>query len=165
MSANTILTTERFILREFDITDAKVFYHLNQDSEVLKFTGDVPFDSVEESEEFIRNYSHYALYGYGRWAVVLKESNEVLGWCGLKYHSEGYSDIGYRFFRKYWGQGFATEAAKASLKYGKEVLKLDPIWGRVSKDNVGSIRVLEKIGMTYFKSDTCEGIPDSLYFK
>lgn len=161
-----IFETERLILREFDLADAECFYQLNLDEEVLKFTGDVPFKSIEDSESFIRNYSHYAEHGYGRWTVVLKATHNPVGWCGLKYHAEGYVDIGYRFFKEYWGRGFATEAAQASLNFGKHYLKLPlPIYGRVSRENLASIRVLEKIGLTYFKTDNCDGIEDSLFFQ
>lgn len=160
-----LIETKRLYLRPFDIADGEAFYLLNTDPEVMQFTGDVPFNSVEESKQFIENYDHYEKHGYGRWTVVLKATGKVIGWCGLKYHAEGYVDIGYRFFKSEWGRGYATEAATGCLKYGRENIKDLPIWGRVSQDNLASIRVLEKIGMQFFKSAECEGIKDSLYFR
>ncbi len=159
------LETKRLILRPFSEQDAPFLYELNKDAYVMKFTGDTPFLNEAEALEFIRNYDHYSCYGYGRWTVVIMETKEVIGWCGLKYHDEGYIDIGFRLFRRHWGKGYATEAAKVSVIYGKETLKLSPIWGRVAKDNVASIRVLEKIGMKYFKSDSCDGIKDALFYR
>ena len=136
-SMRWIIETERLRLREFELTDAKVFFDLNADPEVTRHTGDNAFESIEESEQLIKNYSQYKQHGLGRWTVVSKISNEVLGWCGLKKHSEGFIDIGFRFLRNEWGKGYATEAAKACLEYGFTNLKLEEIIGRASQDNPG----------------------------
>lgn len=160
-----IAETERLILRELTLQDAQYFFELNSDPEVMLFTGDDPFRSVAEAEKFLQNYSHYTENGFGRWAVIRKEDNEFLGWCGLKKHSEGYVDLGFRFFRKYWGAGYATEAARKSLELGFTRFELNEIIGRAAIQNLGSIRVLEKIGMSYFKNDECDGIEDALYFR
>ena len=164
-SMRWIIETERLRLREFELTDAKVFFDLNADPEVTRHTGDNAFESIEESEQLIKNYSQYKQHGLGRWTVVSKISNEVLGWCGLKKHSEGFIDIGFRFLRNEWGKGYATEAAKACLEYGFTNLKLEEIIGRASQDNPASIRVLEKIGMEFWKIAPCEGIDNSVYYK
>ena len=79
-----ILESERLYLREFINSDGLHFYDLNNDFEVLKYTGDESFKSLEEAMDFIKNYSDYKRNGYGRWAVCLKETHEFLGWCGLK---------------------------------------------------------------------------------
>ncbi len=64
-------------------------------------------------------------------AVIRKDDNTFLGWCGIKFdHSSGKYDLGFRFFKKYWNQGFASEYANASLKYGFETLKIPMILGR-----------------------------------
>ena len=83
-----ILETDRLYLREFLASDGIHFYHLNNDEEVIRYTGNEPFDSLEDAMNFIKNYSDYKRNGYGRWAVCLKETNEFLGWCGLKYENE-----------------------------------------------------------------------------
>ncbi len=162
---NTILQTPRLILREFEISDAEELYKLNSDEEVIRYTGDSAFDSVESARVFLSNYNEYEKNGYGRWAVIEKESNTFLGWCGLKYHTEGYTDIGFRFHRQYWGKGFATESAKAVISYGFNNLGLSKIIGRASQDNIASVKVLEKLGMEFWKYDTCDGIPNSVYYK
>ena len=161
---NIVKETERLILREFDISDAQTFYELNLDEEVMRYTADKVFASVDESAYLIRNYKEYKKNGYGRWTVVLKESNEILGWCGLKYiESVQEVDLGYRLHKKYWNKGFATEASKASLAIGFEQYGLDLIVGRTMKENAASIKVLEKTGMTYWKDFDFEEHPGVYY--
>lgn len=144
--------TERLYLREMTPEDAPFAYTLNADPDVLKYTGDDSFDSIDEAREFLSNYDHYRHYGFGRWAVVLKSTNEVIGWCGLKYIADlDEFDIGFRFLKTHWNQGYASEAASVCLKAGFNHFKMPEIVGRAMKDNLGSIRVLEKIGLSYYK--------------
>jgi len=160
-----ILETERLLLREFEVSDAAAYYELNTDPEVTRYTGDSPFESVEAAADFLRNYDHYSRHGFGRWSVLLRETETLIGWCGLKYLADvGEVDLGYRFFRKYWGMGYATEAGRASVRYGLEDLQLPFIAGRAMKGNIGSIRVLEKCGMSYWKDFVFEGHP-SVYYR
>lgn len=161
----TILYTERLHLREFDVSDAKKIYELNADPEVIRYTGDKAFVSVAETRAFLENYSDYKRNGYGRWIVELKDTNEVIGWCGLKKHSDGMVDIGYRFFRKNWGKGYATESAKACIKYGFEKLGIHEIIGRSAEKNIASCKVLENIGLNYFKRETCDGLENAKIYK
>ncbi|WP_372793053.1 GNAT family N-acetyltransferase [Lutibacter sp.] len=145
-----ILETERLYLREFIASDGFHFYHLNNDFEVLRYTGNQPFKSLEEAMIFIKNYSDYKRNGYGRWAVCIKETHEFIGWCGLKFEEKKEeTDLGYRFYKKHWGKGYATEAAKACVNYGFSVLKLKKLIGRVSIKNIASIEVLKKCGFIY----------------
>lgn len=160
-----IAETERLILRELNQDDAEHFYELNSDPEVVKYTGDAAFSSIEEARTFLQNYSHYAENGFGRWAIIRKDDNEFLGWCGLKLNEEDYVDIGFRIFQKYWGKGYATEAAKKSIDLGFNQFGLSEIIGRTAKENIASARILEKIGMVHFKKGECHGIEDALYFK
>ena len=160
-----IIETTRLGLREFVMEDAESMYMLNLDAEVLRYTGDAPFGSISEARLFLANYSDYKRNGFGRWAVVLKETNETIGWCGLKLHDEGFVDIGFRFLKKEWNKGYATESAQASLKFGFEKLGLSEIIGRVATENVGSIKVLEKLEMKYWKKAPCDGIDDALYYR
>lgn len=158
----TILKTKRLTLREFELSDANSLYELNSDPEVIKYTGDPPFKNIEDAKEFILNYSHYKKYGFGRWAVILNSTNEFIGWCGIKYTEEkDEHDLGFRFFRKYWGEGYASESAAACVDYAYNLLNINKLYGRAMKDNIASIRVLEKIGMKYsydFKFDNTDGV-------
>lgn len=163
--SNPVFSTERFYLREKLPSDAADMYLLNADPEVIRYTGDPPFTSVQEAELFIKNYDHFAKHGFGRWVIVDNLTDQYLGWCGLKKHSDGMIDLGYRIKKEHWGKGIATECAKACLNYGFNHLGIHEIVGRSASANYASIRILEKIGMQFWKKDTCEGIPNSVWYK
>lgn len=143
-----ILQTPRLILREFQIEDAENFYRLNLNPTVIQFTGNDAFQNIEEAENFLRNYKDYERNGYGRWAVISKESGEFLGWCGLKFDGSE-TDIGFRFFEEHWNKGYATESAKACIEFGLNELGINEIVGRAMKRNTASHKVLEKIGLDF----------------
>jgi ribosomal-protein-alanine N-acetyltransferase len=165
VEARTIIETPRLLLREIIAIDAPIMFEMNNDPEVMRYTGDIPFESLQHTTAFIEEYPNYKTDGYGRWAVVLKETYEVIGWCGLKNHPGEYVDLGYRLVQKHWNKGYATEASLASIAYGFEVLKLDEIVGRTAAANQASIRVFEKVGMQFWKKAECEGIVDSVFYK
>ena len=152
-----IIETKRLFLRKFEQQDAKVFFQLNANPKVLKYTGDQPFQSTESASEFILNYYHYDIHGYGRWSVVLKSTNECIGWCGLE-NVNGIVDVGFRFLEKFWNQGYATESAEAILNYGFGQLDLPQIIGRCSVNHAASAKVLQKIGMEWWKKDLDQDI-------
>lgn len=160
-----VLETERLFLREFILEDAQSMFDLNSDPEVIKYTGDPPFESVEQAKAFIQNYCDYKKNGFGRWAMISKAENEFIGWCGLKLNEEKFIDLGFRVFRKHWNKGYASEAAKACLAYGFQTLGFDEIIGRVLSENKASIKVLEKLGMQYWKNDTCHGFENARYYR
>ena len=157
------LRTSRLILREFQPADAQGFYELNADPEVIRYTGDPPFGSVEEARTFIEEYDAYAKHGIGRWAVIEVETGDFIGFCGLKKHDDGEVDLGYRLRRDRWGKGYATEAAQRSIEYAFEDLKLESLIGRVAKENYPSIRVLEKLGFALEADVPCESLPGWRY--
>lgn len=159
-----VFQTPRLFLRQLTPEDARHFYELNLDPDVIRYTGNLPFESVEHAREFLENYDHYEHFGYGRWATLLRDTGEWIGWCGLKFEEEfGATDVGYRFFKKHWGKGYATESARASLKYGFEKLGLKRIEGRAAIANPASIRVLQKIGMQYVKDFIFDGMVGVVY--
>ena len=162
---NKIISTKRLYLREIIIDDYIHFYNLNKDKEVLKYTGDIPFANKDEAKLFLSNYlKQYSLYKMGRWAVCLKSDNTFLGWCGLKFHpKEKIVDVGYRFYKKYWNKGYATEATKASLQYGFETLKLKSIIAHVHKENTASHKVALKSGLKFIKDFIYDDKPAKLY--
>ena len=159
-----ILKTNRLYLRKLTTDDAKSLYLLNLDRDVIKYTGDKAFKNMVDAKIFLTNYDHYKKYDFGRWAVINKENNKFLGWCGLKYTQELEEyDIGFRFFKNVWNKGYATESAVACVKLGFEKYKMAEIVGRVMKENTGSIRVLEKIGLTYNKPFNFDGQEGLIY--
>lgn len=161
---NEILQTNRLILRELSVEDSKSFYELNLNPNVVRYTGDKEFNNIKEAMSFLENYNDYKINGFGRWAVIDKVSKDFLGWCGLKYDKEkDETDIGFRFFEHYWNKGYATESAKACLEYGFEALNLEVIIGRVRAENAASIKVLEKLGLTYKKDFDFDGQKGFIY--
>jgi len=144
----TVFETARFILREHTPEDAGVFYELNQDPEVIRYTGNSAFASLEAARAFLESYDEYRLHKMGRWAVISKQDGSYLGWCGLKLLPDsGDVDLGYRLARRHWGAGVATETARGSLRYGFETLGLTRITAYAATANGASIRVLEKLGL------------------
>jgi ribosomal-protein-alanine N-acetyltransferase len=144
-----ILETERLYMREFVLEDASIMLNLNQDPDVVRYTGDpYPWSSLEETEKIFMDviFPQYK-NKIGRWAVFLKEADEFIGWCGLKDIGEEI-DLGYRYHKKHWGKGYATEAATAVLQYGIKY-RLQNVVGRASVQNKQSVKVLEKIGLTF----------------
>ena len=153
----TIIETDRMILRKFSIDDYQSVYEFGSNVEVQKYTGDKILTSPIQAKKIIKEvlFPDYKKYGYGRLAAIFKPENKIIGFAGLKYLSEfKESDIGFRFLPEYWGKGIATEVSLAIIKYGFEVLKLDNIIGIADPINIGSYRVLEKIGLKFYKLDT-----------
>ena len=106
----------------------------------------------------------YRKHGFGRGACILKSTGEQIGFAGLKYLEElGEVDVAYRLLPAYWGQGLATEAALASVRYGFADLGLKRIIGLVMPENIASVRVLEKTGLRYAETITFWGHQFSKY--
>ncbi len=163
---NVVIETERLFLRTFTEDDAPLIYELNLDPEVTRYTLD-PVTGLAHAKKILEEVilPQYALYNHGRWAVHLKSTLEFIGWCGLKLRPDRNEvDLGYRFQKKYWGNGYATESAYACLKYGFEELSLHEIIGRALPENLGSIRVLEKCGMEYIGEEYIDGLLHKNYF-
>lgn len=160
-----ICETPRLLLRKKVVEDAPFFFELNSDPLVIQYTGDDAFENLKAAEDIVKFViAQYEKNGYGRWLVANKETGEPLGWCGLKFHDDTQeTDLGYRFMQKYWGKGYATEASLACIDYGFKVLKLDRIYGQAMKENIASINVLKKVGMTYLKEDLCVGHESFIY--
>ena len=163
-SEEKILETDRLYLREFILDDAVHFYKMNADPDVLRYTGDDEFESVEDARNFLNQYDQFKIYKMSRWAVCLKATDEFLGWCGLKFHPlENYVEVGYRFYKKHWGNGYATESVKASIQYGFQSLKLKTIFAHAHIDNSLSHRVIKKCGFTFVTEDKYDGMPAKLF--
>ncbi|MBI1311887.1 GNAT family N-acetyltransferase [bacterium] len=140
--------TERLEHRVFGAEDAEAFFSLNGNPDVMRLTGEPLCPSLEAAREAIANYPDFDTVGYGRWGCVLKETQTIIGFCGLKSLPDlDETDVGYRFLPEYWGQGLATEACRASLDFGFSTLSLERMIGLVLPENTASIRVLEKAGM------------------
>lgn len=164
------IETDRLLLRELEDTDVHGMFELDADEEVHKFLGKNPIISLEEAKkniDFIRK--QYRENGIGRWAVVEKTTDAFLGWSGFKLITEPingrnmYYDLGYRFVKKAWGKGYATETALASLNYGFSQLKQPNIYGMADVEHTASNKILQKIGMAKMNEFTYEGIRHYFY--
>lgn len=146
---NTIRTT-RLILRLWEDKDLEPFTHLNQDPKVLEFLpGSLTFDECAQWVKRINQ--HFEEHGFGLWAAMLK-TGEFIGYIGLNVpsfdaHFTPCVEIGWRLASEYWGKGYATEGARAVLRYGFNSLDLKEIVAFTVPANIRSIRVMEKIGM------------------
>jgi len=163
---DTIIETERLFLRELLPQDDVRMFELDSDPDVHQFVGKRPVENIEQIRliiDFIRQ--QYEDNGIGRWAVVEKKSNLFIGWAGLKYFTDevngtgNFYELGYRFIKKYWGQGYATEASKAIIRYGFDEMELDSIYAMTDVNNLASKRVLEKSGFRHVNTFDFSGEP------
>ena len=140
-------------MREFEEDDAALIFELDSDPEVHRFLGNNPLKDFSQAEEVIRLIrGQYKARGIARWAVFAKEDNQFIGWAGFKLNTEemngfvDFYDLGYRFQKKFWGQGYATESAKHLLEWGMINLNPEKIYAMTHKENEASRRVLIKTG-------------------
>ena len=160
-----IAKSERIYLRELNTSDTLNLFNLNNDSDVLKYTGDEPFKDIDDATIFLSKYViQYQNYKMGRWAICLNNSNKMIGWCGLKYHSkENLVDVGYRLFKNQWNKGYATEATQVALDYGFNKLKLKEIVAHVHEKNTASHKVALKAGLKFSKNIIYDNKPARFY--
>jgi len=160
-----VLETTRLALRNFSPDDAEALGLVLSDPETMRFYP-APFDRVGVEQWISRNMRRYAENGHGLWAVVLKSSGELIGDCGLTVQDLDdvhEIEIGYHVRRDLWGQGLATEAARACRDYGFAQLPVERIISLIRPENVGSRRVAEKNGMTVWKELMWRGLPHLVY--
>ena len=160
------IETERLVLRPFTTADIDPSYEMNLDAEVSRYTGDGGVVSYEEIKRRITEnvMGDYKKHGFGRFAVELKSTSQFIGFAGLKYLEDlDAVDLGYRFMKQHWGQGFATESGMASLDYGFNTLDLDKIIALVLPENLGSVRVLSKLGFAFEKTVLESGLTADQY--
>jgi len=141
------LTTERLVLRPPTLDDLPVWHAIYLDAEEVWY-GAPRSSLVENREKLTRQVEHFEQHGFGMCAVDLAASGETIGSAGLQ-HLEGGPEIevGYRFLKAHWGQGYATESARASIAYGFDEVGLERIVAVALETNVASRRVLEKCGL------------------
>lgn len=162
--------TPRFILREIELTDVDGMFELDSNAEVHKYLGNKTVSSKEEMLNviaFIRQ--QYVDYGIGRWAIIDKETNAFVGWSGIKFITEtinkhqNYYDLGYRLIPKYWGKGIATETAVASMEYAFNQLNCKEVFAIADVDNLGSNKILQKVGLQFVETFVENGIVHNWY--
>jgi RimJ/RimL family protein N-acetyltransferase len=145
-----ICQTGRLVLRRFTLADLEPLAAIHADPDVMRFFGGPR--TVEQTRRRLLDFlDAYERVGFSKWAVVLRETGELVGRCGPAVeHVEGGSEVelGYDLAKRFWGQGFATEAAAASLDHCFSVLGLTRVVSIIHPDNTASVRVARKLGMT-----------------
>ncbi|HYZ20483.1 MAG TPA: GNAT family N-acetyltransferase [Gaiellaceae bacterium] len=157
------LETERLRLREATLADLGVWHEIAHDAERAWF-GE-PQATLDESRAKLElRIAHQERHGFSLWPVELKASGEVVGLAGLVHLEDGPEiEVGYRFLEPHWGNGYATEAARAAIAFGFDELRLDRIVAVTLPDNYGSRRVLEKCGLTLVGPTFAYGYPHVKY--
>ena len=162
---NLVLETDRLLLREMKMSDAEKLYEMECNPNVHKYLWNKPITSIEEVYEYIELVrDQYVKNEIGRFVVIEKESNEIMGWAGLKYKNEmvnnkvNFYDIGYRLNEKFLGKGYSSEASFAWLDYGFNVLKINVMQAAAHADNIGSNKILEKIGLKMTENYLEDGV-------
>lgn len=158
------LESPRLRMHKMTVADAPAMYALNSDPLVMRYTGEGPFADLAAAERFFAAYDPYSVGKCGRMAIVLKETGETIGWCGLKFHPDKDEfDLGYRLMQRHWGKGYATESARAALADGFQRLGLASLIANVHPDNLSSHRVVAKLGFVYFEDREFDGEPWHIY--
>ncbi len=144
-----VLTTDRLTIRPFLLSDAEQLYNLNASEQVMKYLPkDEVYDQEEQARQFLKAYlDKSAATDFVRQVVLRRSDGCWLGWCGLARQENGEVDLGFRFHERAWGKGYATESGLAWMEYGFRERGLDEIIARAAKGNLGSQKVLEKLGM------------------
>jgi [ribosomal protein S5]-alanine N-acetyltransferase len=164
-----LVTTNRLLLRHFHMRDAEEMIRVFGDPEVMRF-GDGA-QTKEWVQDWVRTCLEYfyPTWGFGPYAIVERHNQDVIGYCGLFFFpdlgGQPEIEIGYRLARSAWGQGYATEAARAVRDYAFSKLGIRRLIAMIDPSNLASIRVAEKIGMRYEKDILLEGYthPDHVY--
>jgi RimJ/RimL family protein N-acetyltransferase len=141
--------TPHLLLRPWKPEDAEIWYNLLREEGILRYFPNPSPPQRERADRYIAHHlDQWEKRGYGHWAVVNKQDDQVVGWNGLEYLPEiNQTEVAYLLSKLVWGKGYATEAARAAIKFGFEVKGLNSIIGLVHPENVASIRVLEKCGL------------------
>lgn len=157
---NLTLETKRLLLRPLEITDAASMFAMDNNPNVHTYLWQKPTQTIDETLAIIKNVQgQYLKNNIGRFATILKETGEFIGWTGIKYiddHIENgntnFFDYGYRLNEKFWNKGYATEASIAWLDYGFNQMNIDKMNAYTHHENGASNRILNKIGMTLVES-------------
>ena len=149
------LITARLCFQPFTLDDIDALHHLWTNPDVRRYLWDDKVIARETAEEVVRaSLASFQEQRFGFWTLrFLEDEATILGFCGLRFFDDPPEiEIMYGVDPTHWKKGLATEAAKAVLQYGFEELRLKKIWGGADAPNTASIRVLEKLGMTYEKT-------------
>lgn len=162
-----ILKTERLEVRHLTETDERCFEELLSNPRVMEYSFAAPMNALESISYLQTAIDSYDEYGYGIYALSKIDSVEMIGYCGFTQYddldSENETELGYRLFPQYWGEGYATEAASALLEYGRRELNFGRVISLIRADNAASTKVAEKSGAVFEKSIETNGFRALVY--
>ncbi len=146
-----VICTKRLFMRKPSIEYVDQFYNILKKEPVGKWLAKSRGMSKEEANDYIRNLIlHWEQYNFGVWLLFNSETGKLLGHCGLRKIDEtGQIEIMYLLDPEYWGNGYASEAAKASIQYAKEMMNVKRITARVKVANENSKKLLRNLGFIY----------------
>jgi RimJ/RimL family protein N-acetyltransferase len=148
------LETERLFLRPFLASDNEAMFIMDSNPNVHRYLGNEPVTTIEQCDQYIKAIQkQYQDNGIGRFVIQIKDTQEIIGWAGLKFITEpennhvNFYDIGYRLAEEHWGKGYGYEVAKAWLDYAFNEMKVAAVYASAHNENKGSNKILQKIGM------------------
>ena len=146
-----ILETERTYLRETYVDDLDALYDLYGHDEIMEFIP--PLFERKEEEQYHRDYYDkiYSFYDYGMWGVFDKNTDQMIGRCGIDPHEYG-AELGYIISPEYQGRGIAFEVCSAIIRYAKEI-ELPELWAKIDERNKASVNLAKKLGFINFEED------------
>ena len=149
-SGKFLIETDRLLIREMQQSDFDALCRILCDEEVMRAAYESAFSPDEAQNWLNRHLKRYEDYGFGLWAVVLKETNEMIGQCGLtlqQWKEKELLEIGYLFQKAYWHRGYAAEAAIACREYAFTVLDADSVCSMIRDTHIASQYVAVRNGM------------------
>jgi RimJ/RimL family protein N-acetyltransferase len=159
------MQSEHLFFRPLTADDAEAYWPLVALPEVLRYTGEQPQASLDGVRQILlsRPIRDYSVHGFGRMACIEKSSGRLVGFSGLKYLEDLQEvDVGYRFLPDCWGKGYATESARVLMQDGIVKHGITRIIGLVQPENIGSVRVLNKLGLTFERKIQPDGCASEL---
>jgi [ribosomal protein S5]-alanine N-acetyltransferase len=170
MTKNTIFETDRLIMKPIETSDTNGLFRLDNNANVMKYLGNKIVTDIQYIHDKIdRIQNEYQKYNIGRFSVFLKENNEFIGWSGIQFVTEeennhiNYYDLGYRLLEEHWGKGYGYECALPWVNYAKETMKIDVLTAGAHVDNIGSNKILQKVGMHFVNEYNWKGNPWNWY--
>lgn len=144
------IETQRLVLRPFSEADVEPYFALLQDPDVMRFVGDRRVPTLQETWRAVAALiGHWVLRGYGQWAIVERETTELVGRTGIINPIDWPGpEVGYLLGRRWWGHGYATEAAGAAMGWGFRTLSFDRLISLIDPANAPSIAVAGRLGET-----------------
>ncbi|MFK7031047.1 GNAT family N-acetyltransferase [Flavobacterium oreochromis] len=154
------LESKRLIFKPFEMIHAESLFEMDKNPNVHKYLWQEPVQNIEEVKDVIKKLlEQYKRNKIGRYSTILKETEEFIGWTGIKFvddHTENgntnFYDYGYRLDERFWGKGYATEATEFWLEYGFNQIKLKDLHAYTHFENIASNDILKKCGFKFIET-------------